>query len=136
MDSMSAVSANDRRTATNETIIAALAAGATQAEAAATAGVTARTVRRRLAQPEFAERVSAERSALVTRTASRLIGLADAAVDALGELVRPETSDSIRLRAALGLLDAARVWREAGEIEERLALVEAAVAARVQARAT
>jgi hypothetical protein len=135
MDSMAAMSANDRRRAANETLIAALASGATQEEAAAVAGVTARTVRRRLGQPEFAERVRAERSVLVTRTAGRLIGLADVAVEALGDLLRPEISDSIRLRAALGLLDAARVWREAGEVEERLALLEAAVAAGVQGRA-
>jgi hypothetical protein len=101
VNNMAAMSAGDRRSAADETLIAALAAGATHEEAAAVTGQSARKVRRRLARPEFAGRVTAERSALVTRTSSRLIGSSEVAVQTLHDLLAAQVSDSLRLRTAV-----------------------------------
>jgi hypothetical protein len=122
------VTGYDRSYATDAALIAALAAGATQDAAAEIAGVTARTVRRRLENPDFVERLCDERSALVERTCSRLLGLTEQAVTTLADLLADGVGESIRLRAAMGLLDAARTWRDVGEVEERVRTLEAAIA--------
>ena len=121
------MTAGDRSAAVEEVLVAALAAGATQAQAGAAAGVSERTVRRRLEGTDFAARVTAERAALVTRTAARLGGLTGAAVDALADLLAPGVAEGVKLRAALGVLESARIWRAAVELEDRLGAVEAAL---------
>lgn len=121
------MTASDRSTAVDTVFVAALAAGATQAEAAAAAGISERTVRRRLEHQDLARRVVEERSRLVSNTAARLTGLAGTAVDALGELLAADVPPAVRLRASLGVLEAARVWRECGEVEERITAIEAEV---------
>lgn len=124
------MTARDRREATDAALVAALAGGATQDAAAATAGVSARTVRRRLEDPDFVDRLTDERSALVTRTCSRLLGLTGQAVMTLSDLLTGDVAESVRLRAAMGVLDSARTWRDVGEVEERLMVLEAAAAMR------
>jgi hypothetical protein len=121
------LTAADRRRGSDQLLVAALAGGATQAEAGAAAGVSERTVRRRLADPGFADRVREERSALVARIGARLTGLTVHAVDALAELLAAGVADGVRLRTALGVLDSSRTWRDAGEVEERLRAVEQAL---------
>lgn len=121
------MTASDRSTTAETVLVAALAAGATQAEAAAAAGISERTVRRRLEHQDLARRVAEERSRLVTHTAARLTGLAGTAVDALGELLADDVPPAVRLRASLGVLEAARVWRESSELEERITAIEAEV---------
>jgi hypothetical protein len=121
------MAASDRSTAVDGVLVAALAAGATQAQAAEMAGMSERTVRRRLEQPNFAARVVEQRSGLVTQTAARLAGLASSAVDALLDLLAADVAPTVRLRAALGVLEAARVWRECSELEARIAVMEAEV---------
>ena len=121
------MTAGDRSTAIERVLVAALAAGATQIEAATAAGVSERTVRRRLEGVDFAGRVAEERATLVTRTAARLGGLTGAAVEALTDLLAPGVPEAVRLRAALGVLESARIWRAAVELEDRLGAVEAAL---------
>jgi len=111
--------------AQSDVIAAALAGGATHAEAGQAAGVSERTVRRRLDEPEFLGYVSRLKDELVSRTTDRLTGLTTAAVDTLAELVTsPETPPAVRLRAALGVLSERRVWHDAYETENRLRALE------------
>lgn len=126
---MAGLTATDRRRGGDQLLIAALAHGATQAEAGAAAGVSERTVRRRLADPGFADLVRAERAALVARTSARLTALTSQAVDALAGLLNPAVADGVRLRTALGVLDSCRTWRDATEVEQRLRAVEQALTA-------
>lgn len=119
------MTADDRSTSVDALVVAALAAGATQADAAAAAGMSPRTVRRRLDDPSFARRVVEERSRLVSHTAARLTGLTGTAVGALTDLLAPDVPPAVRLRASLGVLEAARVWRECSELEERITAIEA-----------
>jgi len=106
-------------------IAAALAGGATHHEAGEAAGVSERTVRRRLEDTAFREQVASQREQLISRTTDRLTGLTTVAVDTLSALVSSEeTPPAVRLRAAMGILAAHRVWRDAGEMEERLRLLE------------
>ena len=59
------------REARDVVLITALASGATQANAGRAAGMSDRTVRRRLADPEFAARVAAEGKQVASRAAAR-----------------------------------------------------------------
>lgn len=108
----------------DELILAALAAGLSQPAAARHAGVSERTVRRRLEDPSFAASVEQARGALVERTSAQLLGAAEHAVAALRDLL-DTGPPAVRVRAALGLL-AAAAWRESADTERRLAALEAA----------
>ncbi len=69
----------------------------------------------------FRRRVQELRAATFTRTAALLV---DAAVEAVGELrhlMRSADSDPARVTAARALVTLAPVWRDAVEIESRLA---------------
>ena len=118
------MTANGRRGAIDAALIAALASGVTQDIAAETAGVSPRTVRRRLEDPDFVDRLEEERSAIVERTCSRLVGLTERAVVTLAHLLKEGVAENVRLRAATVILDTARAWRDAGEVEERLRALE------------
>jgi hypothetical protein len=87
--------------------------------------VSDRTVRRRLEDTAFTEHVALQREELISRTTARLTGLTTVAVDTLAALVSSEeTPPAVRLRAAVEILAAHRVWRDAGEMEDRLRLLE------------
>jgi len=119
----------DRGSTKDDLIAAALASGATHREAGSAAGVSERTVRRRLEQPEFEEQVSSQRDELVSRTMDRLTGLTTTAVDTLSSLISSaDTPAGVKLRAAMGILAVHRVWRDATEVENRLRLLENLVA--------
>ncbi len=106
-------------------LVSALAAGLSQPAAARHAGVSERTVRRRLEDAEFAANVDQARAAVVERTSAQLLGATEQAVAALRDLVE-SAPPAVRVRAALGLLTTAAAWRESGETERRLAALEAA----------
>ncbi len=116
-----------RSAARDEVLVAALATGATQTEAARMAGMSERTVRRRLDETAFADRVAAERRAVATRTAARITALAshDAVAVVRELMVNEDVAPSVRLRAALGVLTVAPAWRDKGELEATVAAVEA-----------
>ncbi len=113
------------RTGRDAILASALAGGATHCEAGEAAGVSERTVRRRLEDAAFKELVVSRREQLISRTTDRLTGLTTVAVDTLSALVSSEdTPAAVRLRAAMGILAAHRIWRDAGEMEDRLRLLE------------
>jgi hypothetical protein len=88
----------------DDTLILALASGATAAGAAEVAKLSVRTVYRRLQDPEFRRRVDAEREALITRTVGRLSALGVLASETLERLLGA-TSDNVRLGAARAVLE-------------------------------
>ena len=87
LTNVAALTAADRRRPVDEVLVAALAAGATHAAAANAAGVSERTVRRRLNDPTFHASVIAERDALVRRVATKLTGLSATTVETLEKLL-------------------------------------------------
>jgi len=114
----------DRNNTSDPIIAAALAAGATHRAAGEAAGLSERTVRRRLESPEFAAHVANERTKLVTRVADGLTGLTLEAVETLRSLLSSEVTPAVRCRAAQGILAASRIWRDASEMEDRLQELE------------
>jgi hypothetical protein len=112
-----------KRSATDPILIASLATGASYPVAATAAGVSERTVRRRLADPVFAGRVEQERAVFIERTAAQLLAGTTVAVETLRELAQTGPP-AVRVRAALGLLSATTSWRETYEVDQRLAALE------------
>ncbi len=109
------------RRAVDDALVAALAAGRTYDDAASAAGCSARTVDRRMTDPMFRRRVQELRAAMFTRTSALLVDAAVEAVAQLRHLMRSADSDPARVSAARALVTLAPVWRDAVEIEARLA---------------
>ena len=80
-------------------MIAELVQGKTQKEAGRVAGVSERTVRRRVQDPVFMRRVSDEQAALAAAAASQLAGLFTKAVDTLEDCL-DDPKGAVRNRAA------------------------------------
>ena len=108
----------------NDLLIAALATGLTQDEAGKRAGVSERTVSRRLTDPNFRQKVADYRAGLLARTADRLIAAGVKAVAALEDLLQAG-SESARLGAARSILEFGPRIREFHDLEERLLALEA-----------
>jgi hypothetical protein len=108
----------------DELIMAALAAGMSYTEAAAAAGSSERTVRRRMSDAHFATEVSRRRAEQVAALTGRLLGASHNAIDVLRNCMDAE-SDAVRLRAAQLVLTLGAQLRHSQEFEERLAALEA-----------
>jgi hypothetical protein len=105
------------------TVIALLASGVSMGEAAATTGVSAKTIQRRMKDPEFLRRIDEARRALYEATLARL---ADAGTEAVGVLRALVLSGppTVKLGAARCVLEVTPKWREHLDLEERLAELE------------
>ncbi len=103
--------------------IAALAAGLTQAEAAERAGVSERTLRRWLKDPEFAQALADAQAQAGAEVLKQVTAAITAAVDTLQGLLQEE-SPSIRLQAAKALLVLWLKIRESVVLEERVRRLE------------
>jgi hypothetical protein len=115
---------NRSRTNANDLIIAALAAGKSAQEAADAAGVSGRTVARRLADPTFRLRVQTTRGEMVGRALGRMADGMSEAADVLRGLLRAD-AESVRLGAARALIDLGSKLRDSVELEQRIAALEA-----------
>ncbi len=82
--------AAQRREATDTILVAALAAGSSYQEAGRQAGVTERTVGRRMAVPAFSARVAAAREERVAIMCGALTNLGPRAVARLAELLEAD----------------------------------------------
>ncbi len=118
-----------KREAGDGLIAGALATGATRAEAAAAAGVSTRTVHRRLSDPDFRALVADCRARITGDVLSGAAGLAGRAVERLGELLEDENAH-VALGAARTILTVAADFGERAELAERLAALEAVLKAR------
>jgi hypothetical protein len=86
-------------------LVPALARGETIARAAAQAGVSERTVYRRLSEPGFRTQISEARGILIDQATGQLVGATEAAISSLIELLSAN-AETVRLGgAARALLD-------------------------------
>ena len=114
---------NRSRANADELIVAALAAGHTLQEAAETAGVSPRTVSRRLNDHAFKQRIQTLRGEMIGQAVGRMAdGMSDAAAT-LRKLLKAK-GESVRLGACRAILELGVKLREAVEFEERLATLE------------
>lgn len=106
--------------------IEALTVGKNQTEAAAIAGVQARTVRRWLADPTFVAELHAAQDRALGDVVRRMREGMASALDVIeGLMASDEVKAGVRLRAALGLIDRAFRGAELVELTERVAELEA-----------
>jgi len=104
-------------------LLAALAGGATHQEAATQAGVSLRTVYRRLENAAFRRQLAGARGDLIKRAIGRLAAACSAAAATLAMLLRAD-SESVRLAAAKPILELAVRMRESEELEARISVLE------------
>jgi hypothetical protein len=108
----------------DDALVESLARGATQSHAARLAGCGARTVHRRLADPEFRSRIEAFRAEMLSQASGRLAEMLDASVSTLADLLKPDVSPTIRLAAARAAFEYCLRTREIVSLEARIAALE------------
>jgi len=106
-----------------------LAAGNTVAEAAATVGVSERTVYRQLKKTDFREKVRQLKDTILDGATSRMGHRMNKAVDTLYTMLDDENS-SIRIRASRAIIGLGLKMRDAVDTNERLNEVERELAER------
>ncbi len=106
-------------------LVLALACGASAENAAQKAGVSVRTVYRRLAEPAFRAEVDGVRAEMVRRTAGMLTAAGVASLKTFTTLQESAVSESVRLGAARAIIELGCKLRESVELTERLAALEA-----------
>lgn len=107
-----------------EALVLSLACGSTVEAAAQKAGVSIRTVYRKLEDREFKLKLKEFRSELVKRTAALLSAASLEAVKTLLALMESNTAPSTRLGAARSVLELGLRMRDVVDIEERVAIME------------
>ncbi len=107
-------------------LIAALLRGLSNAEASQEAGVSERTLYRRMQDPGFRRQLTNARSAVVAQTVNTLSAASDEAVKELQKLVTKAKSEHVRLGAARSVLEFSARLRESEELEQRLSELEEA----------
>jgi hypothetical protein len=105
-------------------LLLALACGVTVENAARQAGISPATAYRRLADPNFVQRLRALRADMVQRTAGTLTAASGESVRTLLELQKPSAPPTVRLGAARSVLEIGIKMREAADLEERLSALE------------
>jgi hypothetical protein len=117
--------ARKRNQAAEQALLSALAFGATVEHAARKAGLTERTVYRRLAEPAFRARLDEIRRDATVRTSGMLTGAALGAVKTLVDLQQDvSVPAAVRRGAARDVLEMNVKYRDAAEIEQRVAALE------------
>lgn len=111
-----------------EALIEALASGLSWAEAAQLAGVCKATVSRRMLEPDFRAAVARARAARQERVLGALSEVALEAVQTLRGLLS-SSNDSVRASACKTALESLLKFNASVLFEERLAALEAQVAA-------
>lgn len=109
---------------TDHTLMLALACGATVEGAARKAGVSERTVYRRLEQPGFRRELNELRAGMHERAMGMLTATALESVKTLLALQGCEIPSAVRLGAAKAALDFGLKLRQMVELEGRLAAIE------------
>ena len=113
----------------DEALLAALLRGATVPEAARAVGLSERTARRRLHDPEFRRRLDAARAEVTAVLAAQLAGGAELGYSVLVGLARDkQVPAAVRRNAARDLLAMSVELGAARDVEARLEALEAALA--------
>jgi hypothetical protein len=110
-----------------DTLLIALACGATVEAASAQCGITTRTAYRRMQDPEFKNRLTRTRSEMIERATGMLTAAAGEAVRTLLSLQKAAVPPAVRMSAARAILEIGMKLREVVDIEERLRRLEALV---------
>jgi hypothetical protein len=122
-----------RKRDVDEALIGAFCAGATAIDAAKVAKCSENTARRRLADPEFSNRLKSEKAALLERVIDRLASIGRLSADVLFGLLK-SNSEKTRLGAAKialsSLFRGKEVLQLSVEIEELKTAIAAIVAER------
>ena len=113
----------------DDLLLHALACGATVENAAARAGVTARTVYRRRKDVDFQRRLRERSAEMVQRVAWSLTAAGGESVRALLALHDPATPPAVRLGAARTTLELGMKLRDSANLAERIAALEGQVTA-------
>ena len=121
--------ADGQRKKSDDALLLALACGASVDQAARQCGLSARTVYRRLEDPDFRRRLQKLRGDMMQRTAGTLTAAATEAVRTLLDLLKPAAPHSSRLGAAKAVLEIGMKVREVADIEDRLNTLEEQLAA-------
>jgi hypothetical protein len=108
----------------DDTLLMALACGATKEAAARKADVGVATVYRRLNDPDFMHRLQKIRADMVERASGSLTAAWMEAIKTLLVLLQPSNSGSVRLGAARAILEFGAKLRESVELEQRIAALE------------
>jgi hypothetical protein len=117
------------RKGADQALLRALACGATVENAARKAGVSERTAYRRLGDPAFQHQLERLKAEMVQRSACLLTGAGMGAVKVLVDLQNDVSVPAgVRRRSARDVLEMGLKYREAAELEQRLAAVEAQLA--------
>lgn len=111
----------------NELLLISLACGSTIEAAAAKAGLTKRTVHRRLEDPDFRQQLQEFRANMIERASSMLGAAAMEAVKTLLSLMERTVPHATRLGAARAVLELGIKLRDLIEVEQRLAALELAL---------
>lgn len=98
--------------------------------AARAIGVTERTLRRYLADPDFCAMLAAYQQQALDHAASRLAGLVSAAVDTLAEELRdPNAPPGVRVHCAQHILSRAVTYQELVDLAPRVHQLERLIGA-------
>ncbi len=117
------------RKSADEAVLLALACGATAESAAHSAGVSARTVSRRLKDPRFHQRLQTLRAEMLQRAAGMLTAASLEAVKTLLVLQQASVPAAVRLGAARTILEIGIKLRQMTDLDERLTALEQHLAA-------
>ncbi len=109
-----------RRSHDNSLLILGLARGLTYAEAGQQAGVPAKTVFRRMQDPEFRRQVDEAKTELVARLAARYAAEGDATLAGLVELRDNAESEQVRLGALRTINEYLVKLREHADLQTQL----------------
>jgi hypothetical protein len=112
--------AEDRRSAQDELIVAALAAGSTYENAGEVSGTSTRTVARRMSDPAFARRVTERRAEQVHMITGQLTSLGSEAIAALRTCLTDEKA-SVRVSAVKVALELGLRFRHQNDLELQVA---------------
>jgi hypothetical protein len=109
-----------RREAQDGVILDALARGLPYREAGEMAGVSARTVRRRMSEEDFAQEVRSRRSERVSALTGQLVTGSEQAVGTLVECLAAE-KQADRIRASSALLHYSERYRAQSDLQAEMA---------------
>jgi hypothetical protein len=124
------------RHAADPVLAMALATGATNEEAAKRAGVSLRTVTRRLKDQAFVARLDELRARSLESIGAELAAGAAQAVSTLVQLLDPENPPSVRVAAARALLTNMLQYREAGELQRQVSEIRQTLYGEIDAEVT
>jgi hypothetical protein len=117
--------ASGRKKKADDGLVLALACGASPEGAAQKTGLSLRTVYRRLAEPAFRQRVEQARAEMVRRAAGLFTAAGLAALKTFTTLQESASSEAVRLGAARAIIELGCKLRQAVEMNERMAALEA-----------